>query len=185
LTGAVLDSSVPRHRCGPARLAPPCVAQRPTTCPWAVNSMRRSSPIRPDDDLPRVEPDADRERHAILGVDLGRERAGGVTQMECRVAGARCVILVGDRRAEQRHAAVPRELVHEALAALDAIAQDAEEALHDLRPRLGVELLRHLHRALHVDEENGDLLALALDRGFRLTDLVGEERRMGWRWRRR
>jgi TRAP-type mannitol/chloroaromatic compound transport system substrate-binding protein len=51
---------------------------------------------------------------------------------------------------------------------LEAVAEDAEEALHDLRPRLGVELLRQLHRALHVGEEDGDLLALALDRGQRI-----------------
>lgn len=47
----------------------------------------------PDYDLARVEPDADRERHAVLGADLARVRAGGVTQMERRVAGALRVIL--------------------------------------------------------------------------------------------
>src|SRR5262249_36758937 len=57
------------------------------------------------------------------------------------------------------------------------LAKNAEEALHDLRPRLGIELLRQLHRALHVDEEDGDLLALALDRVFRLANLLGEKRR--------
>ena len=48
-----------------------------------------------------------------------------------------------------------------------------------------VEPLRQFHLALHVDEANGDLPALALDRGVRLADLLGEERRMGWRWNRR
>ena len=82
----------------------------------------------PDYDLARVEPDADRERHAVLGADLARVRAGGGTQMVRRVAGALRVILVGDRRAEECHAAVPGELVNEALEALDAVAEDAEEA---------------------------------------------------------
>src|SRR5262245_4863901 len=72
-----------------------------------------------DDDLARIEPDAHRERQAVLGVDLARVGAGGVTQMERRVAGALRVVLVGDRRAEKRHAAVPSELVDEALEALD------------------------------------------------------------------
>ena len=139
----------------------------------------------PDDDLARVEPDAHGERHAVLGADLARVRAGGVTQMERGVAGALRVILVGDRRAEKRHAAVSGELVDEALEALDAVAEHAEEALHDLRPRLGVELLRQVHRALHVDEEDDDLLALALDRGFRPADLLGEERHMRCRCSRR
>ena len=139
----------------------------------------------PDYDLARVEADADGEPQAVLGANLACVRAGGVTKMEGRVAGPLRVILMGDGRAEERHAAVPGELIDVALEAFDGVAEDAEEALHDLRPRLRVELFRELHRALHVGEENGDLLALALDRGFRLADLLAEERRMGWRWSRR
>ena len=105
--------------------------------------------------------------------------------MKRRVAGALRVILVRDRRPEECHGAVPDELVDEALEALDAVAEDEEEALHDLRPRLRVEVLRQLHRTLHVDEEDADLLALALDRGFRPADFLGEERHVGRRWRRR
>jgi len=52
--------------------------------------------------------------------------------MKRRVAGALRVILVGDRRTEECHGAVPDELVDEALEALDAVAEDEEEALHDL-----------------------------------------------------
>src|SRR5262245_12059169 len=71
----------------------------------------------PDDDLARVEADADREGQAVLGVDLACVRAGGVAQMERGVAGALRVVLVGDWRAEERHAAVPGELGDEALEA--------------------------------------------------------------------
>jgi hypothetical protein len=39
---------------------------------------------------------------------------------------------------------------------------------------LGVAVREQLHRALEVGEENGDLLALALERGFRGEDLLGE-----------
>jgi hypothetical protein len=138
----------------------------------------------PDYDLARVEADADGEQHAVLGANLACVRAGGVTKMEGRVAGPLRVILMGDGRAEERHAAVSGKLIDVALEALDGVAENAEEALHDLRPRLGVELFRELHRALHIGEEDGDLLALALDRGFRLADLLGEERPMGWRWSR-
>src|SRR6266404_1091695 len=42
---------------------------------------------------------------------------------------------------------------------------------------------RELHRARHVDEEDGDLLALALDRGCRLADLLRADWRVGWQWR--
>src|SRR5262249_23154739 len=66
------------------------------------------------------------------------------------------------------------ELVDEAFEALDTLGQDPEEALHDGAPRFRVHLLGELHRALHVGEQNGDLLAFALERGLRLQDLLGE-----------
>jgi hypothetical protein len=43
-----------------------------------------------------------------------------------------------------------------------------------VRPLLRVELLGQLHRSFHVREEHRHLLALALERGLRLQDLVGE-----------
>src|SRR4029453_11014430 len=127
-----------------------------------------------DYDLARVEPNADRERQPVLSADLARVDAGGVTQMERRVAGALRVILVGDRRAEERHATVPGELVDEALESLGAVTEDAEEALHDLRPHLGVEVLRQLHRALHVGKQHGDELAFTLKRALGGENLVGK-----------
>src|SRR5205823_9080699 len=51
-------------------------------------------------------------------------------------------------------------------------------------PLLGVDLLRQLHRALHVGEEDGHLLALALEGGAGSEDLLGEVlRRVGARVR--
>ena len=48
-----------------------------------------------------------------------------------------------------------------------------EEAVHDLVPLFGVELLGEIHRALHVGEEHGDLLALAFEGATRRQDLLG------------
>ena len=84
------------------------------------------------------------------------------------------MILVRDRRAEQRHDPVAGELVDEAFEALDAFGEDLEEPRHDAREGFGVELLGQFHRALHVGEEHRDLLALAFDGRLRLADLVGE-----------
>ena len=84
------------------------------------------------------------------------------------------MVLVRDRCAEQRHDAVAGELVDEALEALDAVGEDAEEALHDPRERFRIELPGQLHRALHVGEQDGDLLALAFDGGLGLQDPLDE-----------
>ena len=85
------------------------------------------------------------------------------------------MVLVRDRRAEERHDAVAGELVDRALEAVDARGEDGEEAVHDRLPRLGVELLGQLHRALDVGEQDRDLLALAVPDGGRRT--TGRRRR--------
>ena len=90
------------------------------------------------------------------------------------MAGAPGVVLVGDRRPEQRHDPVPGELVDGALEAVHARAQDREEAIHDPPPLLGVALLGELHRAHHIREQHRHLLALALQGGAAGADLLGE-----------
>src|SRR6266705_7133588 len=94
--------------------------------------------------------------------------------MERRPAGALRVVLVRDRRPEEGHDPVARVLVHRSLEAVHAVGEDGEEAVEDPVPRLGVHLLGELHRALHVGEEDGHLLALALEGGARGEDLLGE-----------
>ena len=67
--------------------------------------------------------------------------------------------------AGQQHQQDPdAALVDKALEALDTLGQDAEEALHDLRPLLGIHLLGSIHRALHIGEQHRHVLALALGR---------------------
>jgi hypothetical protein len=84
------------------------------------------------------------------------------------------MILVRNRRAEQRHHTVARVLVNRALEAVDAVAEDREEAVEDLVPLLGIDLLGEIHRALHVPEEHGDLLSLAFESAARGQDLFGK-----------
>ena len=110
----------------------------------------------------------------MLALHLTGARLERVAQPERRVARALRVVLVGDRCPEQRHDPVAGVLVDRALEAVHAVGQDLEEALQDAVPLLGIELLRQLHRALHVGEEHGHLLALALQGGLRLEDLVGQ-----------
>ena len=120
-----------------------------------------------DHDLARVEADAHPERDAVPHAHLVGIFAHGVAQVQRRVAGALRVVLVRDRRAEERHDAVAGVLVHRALEAMDAVGEDREEAVEDLVPLFGIELLGQIHRALHVGEEHGHLLALAFEGGLR------------------
>jgi hypothetical protein len=90
------------------------------------------------------------------------------------MAGALGVVLVRERRAEQRHHAVAGVLVHGALEAMHAVGEEGEEAIHHRVPFLGVHLLGECHRALHVGEEDGDRLALADQRRATGQDAFGE-----------
>src|SRR5262249_51365435 len=65
---------------------------------------------------------------------------------------------------------------------------DREEAIHDAVPLFGIYLLREVHRALHIGEEDGHLLALTFQRASRREYLLGEvtwgvrQRCRGTRW---
>ena len=89
-----------------------------------------------------------------------------VTKVQRRVASSLRMVLVSNRRAEQCHDPVAGELVDEAFKALDALSEYPEEALHDRAPFFCVELLGQLHRAFHVSEQHGDLLAFAFERAL-------------------
>ena len=132
--------------------------------PTAVYAIARSSPIAPTTTSPELRPirterlsPSVRLISAAYDGKLALEVQGGVT-------GTLRVVLVADRRPEQGHDPVAGELVDRALEPMDARAQHREEALHDRLPGLGVGRLGELHRARHVGEQHGHLLALALER---------------------
>ncbi len=127
-----------------------------------------------DHHLARVQADAHAERDAVARAHLVGVFAHGVPQMQRRIAGPLRMILVGDRRAEQRHDAVAGVLVDRALEAMHPVGEDLEEAVEDLVPIFRVELLGQIHRALHVGEQHRHLLPLAFESGLRLQDLFGE-----------
>src|SRR5882672_6029942 len=136
----------------------------------------------PDDDLARVEAHAHREIEPALAPHVFGERPEVARQLERGRAGALGVVLVGDRRAEERHDAVAGVLVDGPLVAVDAIREDPEEAIEEAMPLLGIDAFGELHRARDVGEEDGDGLALALERALGGEDLLDEvARRVGAR----
>src|SRR5262249_51368777 len=65
-------------------------------------------------------------------------------------------------------------LVYRALELMNAVSEDAEEAIHDSMPFFRPQLRREFHRPLHVGKENSYLLTLAFQRASRGEDLLGE-----------
>ena len=84
------------------------------------------------------------------------------------------MVLVGERRAEERHDPVAHHLVDGALVAVDGLHHVLEDGVEELARLLGIAVGEQLHRALEVGEEHGDLLALALQGGLGGEDLLGE-----------
>jgi hypothetical protein len=88
------------------------------------------------------------------------------------------LVLVGDRRAEEGHDAVARELIDRALVAMHGAGEELEAAVHDRVDDLGIEALRQRAEPHDIGEEHRDLLALALEGSLGREDLLGE---MPWR----
>ena len=119
------------------------------------------------DDLAGVQADADPDRDALGLLDLLGVAPHGLLHPERCIAGAHRVVLVRERRAEERHDAVAHHLVHVALVAVDRFHHALEDGVEQPPGFLGVAVGEELHRAFEVGEEHGDLLALADHRGAR------------------
>ena len=136
--------------------------------------MCRSEPIARTTTSPEFRPTRMLDGDAVrapdsLGVPLDR-----LLHAQRGVAGADGVILVGERRAEQRHDPVAHDLVDGALVAVDGLHHPFEHGVEELARLLGIAVGEQLHRALEVGEEHRDLLALALEGALRGEDPLGE-----------
>ena len=81
--------------------------------------------------LARVQPDPRADLYAVGAAQLGRLVLHGALDRQRRVAGAHGVVLVRDRRAEQRHDAVAQNPVDRALVAVDGVHHHAERRIQN------------------------------------------------------
>ena len=128
----------------------------------------------PHDHLAGVEPHANLHGCAAAALDLVRVEVHPALHSQRGIAGADRVVLVPDRRSEQRHDPVAHHLVDGALVVMDGLHHPFEHRVEELPGLLGVAVGEELHRALEVGEEHGHLLALAFEGGLRGEDLLGE-----------
>ena len=125
--------------------------------------MCRSLPIARTTTSPELSPTRIRDGHPVraphlLGVPLHR-----LLHPQRGIARPHRVVLVGQRRAEERHDPVAHHLVDGALVAVDGLHHPLEDRVEELARLLGVAVGEQLHRALEVGEEDRDLLALAFE----------------------
>ena len=120
---------------------------------------------RPHEHEPGVDAHAHAELHPVGLSHLLLERREPILDGERGADGAMGVVLVGDRRAEQRHHTIAEELVDGPLVAVDGLDDDLERPVHDRVDLLGVQALRHRREAGDVAEHDRHLLPLSLDGG--------------------
>ena len=84
------------------------------------------------------------------------------------------MILMGDRRPEQRHDAIAHDLVDGALVAVHGVHHAFEHGVEELPGLLGIAVGQQLHRALQIGKEHRDLLALAFQGTAGGEDLLGQ-----------
>jgi len=90
------------------------------------------------DDFPGVQPDADLDHGRVRASHLVRVLLHALLHPERGIARPHCVVLVGQRRAEERHDAIAHDLVNRALVAVDRFDHMLENGIEELAGLLGV-----------------------------------------------
>jgi hypothetical protein len=127
--------------------------------------------------LARVEAHPDLERQAERALQLVAEGEHARLHAQRRVAGAHRVVLVGERRPEERHDAVAHHLVDGALVAVHRLHHQLAHPVDDRPELLGIAVRDRFDEAVDVGEEHRHLLALALQRLARVENALGQVRR--------
>jgi hypothetical protein len=127
--------------------------------------------------LARVEPDADLHVEPLGATQLAGQATHALVHAQRRVGRAHHVVLVGHRGAEDRHDPVAQHLVDGALVPVHRLHHQGQHRIQHAARVLRIAVGQQLERALHVREEHGHLLALALHRPARGPDLLGQVRR--------
>jgi hypothetical protein len=124
--------------------------------------------------LAGIEPRANLHRSAARALHLVRVQGHPSLHPQGGVAGAHGMVLVRDRRPEQRHDPVAHDLIHRALVAVDGLHHPFQDGVEKLPGLLRIAVGQQLHRALEVGEQHRDLLALAFQGTLGGEDLLGE-----------
>ena len=123
--------------------------------------------LEADDDRPGVDPDADGELDAVGVLDLLRIGLNGPLDRERCADGALRVVLVGDRRAEEREHLVADELRDGAVVAAHLLRHESHDLVDEELRALGAEPLADRGRADDVGDQRRDDTALSSCRNCR------------------
>jgi hypothetical protein len=113
---------------------------------------------------------------------LLRVAADGLLHPQRCITSAHRVILMGERRPEQRHDAVAHYLIHGSLVVMDSFHHPIEDWRENFARFLGIAVGKQFHRTLQIGKEHCYLFTLAFERGSRNQNSFGEMRRQVILW---
>jgi hypothetical protein len=140
---------------------------------------------------------ADRPHHDCAGVEtdahlhgdaMGAARFVGIgpdrgLHGEGRIAGPEGMVLMRNRGAEQRHNAIPHDLVDRPLVAVHGRHHAFQDGIEELPGLLRITVSQEFHRALEVRKQHRDLLAFPFHGTAGRENLLGQIRgRVGERF---
>ena len=128
----------------------------------------------PYDDLARVQAHPNLDEAAVGWPDTVRVPPHRLLHPQRGVARSDSVLFQGKRRTEERHDPVAHDLVDGALVAVYGFHHQLEHRIEQRARLFRVAVGQQLHRALHIGEEDGYLLTLALEGALRRQDPVDE-----------
>src|SRR5262245_51878548 len=129
---------------------------------------------RANDNLARIEANANLDGDPLCSTNPLSVTLHRLLHPERSVASADAMVLVCQRRPEQRHDAIAHHPMDGALVTMDGLHHVLEYRVDELAYFLGIAVGKQVHRALQVGEKRCDLLALALDRALGNQDLLGQ-----------
>jgi len=132
------------------------------------------APDGPHDHFPRIQPDADVDGEAVRALHLLGVAPHRLLHPQGRITRANGVVLMRERRAEERHDPVAHHLVDGPLVVVHGLHHTFEHGIEELPGFLGVAVGQQLHRSLEVGEEDRDLFALAFEGALGGENLLGE-----------
>ena len=127
-----------------------------------------------DHDIAGVDADPDLNLDPMAAAHFLSVAVDQVLHSERGVAGANRMVLVRQRRSEQRHDAVAHDLIDRALIAMNRLHHVRKDWIDDLSRFLGITVGQQFHRTFDVGEQHRYVLALTFKRGLRADDLLGE-----------
>ena len=128
----------------------------------------------PHDNLAGVEPHSDLKIDTVSATRLVHVSLDRLLHAESRIAGPNSVLLMGERRAEERHDPIAHHLVDRSFVTVHGLHHPLQHGIEQLAGVFGVAVSQQLHGGLQVSEEDGDLLSLALEDGLGREDPLGE-----------